>query len=576
MVYQGKPSAGCANCRKRKIKCDEVKPACSQCISTKRECPGYVARFDLILRDQTKAVRRKAQRKKSIANAPTTRLPSPPTSASSEEIGISSSVWAVAGPHQSAFSIIKRAQSDDQIPRMFNDFPEQQAICAFFLDFVLLPRNPDSVQGHLEHLIPLYKNTTPESPLSLATSSVALAMSGNAPTRKGDQQLGRTIFGRALRKTSAAIRHPVDSRRDETLMAVLLLGLFEKITARDDTSKSNMAKAHNSGAAALVMHRGHDNVKTNVAVGLLFSVRSQLVEHAIEESTSFKRCPDALSNIFKGLPQNAAARLTSATINIADLRSCAKSALLLPRNSESEREVNDLLEYAISVDLLVAAWPESLPPEWKHLPATGFDYPFGDVPKSAFVYEDRNDIYLDLWVQSIWNQYRSARIKIQTIILDCIAWLDMPYEHQWYWRAVYARMITQEMTDDVCGSVPFALGTKILGGPGDRDGVEYPYLGSSKASEDHRRAASALGGWHLLEPMRTCLSGLGLRDGQKEWVGEQMGRIKRIYALQGMKGDASPKDALYEAAAAGGRTGSPSRHIYDQSLYQRYDFDCPS
>ena len=110
---------------------------------------------------------------------------------------------------------------------MFNDFPEQQAICAFFLDFVLLPRHPDSVQGHLEHLLPLYANTNADSPLSLATSSVALMISGGSPTRRNDQQLGRTIFGKALRKTSAAIRNPAESRKDETLMAVLLLGLFE-------------------------------------------------------------------------------------------------------------------------------------------------------------------------------------------------------------------------------------------------------------------------------------------------------------------------------------------------------------
>ena len=110
---------------------------------------------------------------------------------------------------------------------MFNDFPEQQAICAFFLDFVLLPRNPDSVQGHLEHLLPLYHKTTAESPLSLATSAVALAFSGNSPARQRDQALGRSIFGRALRKTGAAIRNPLESGKDETLMAVLLLGLYE-------------------------------------------------------------------------------------------------------------------------------------------------------------------------------------------------------------------------------------------------------------------------------------------------------------------------------------------------------------
>lgn len=252
--------------------------------------------------------------------------------------------------------------------------------------------------------------------------------------------------------------------------------------------------------------------------------------------------------MFKSLPQNAAARLTSATINIADLRSCAKSAFILPRSSESEKEVNDLLEYAISVDLLVAAWPENLPEGWNWTSADHFELPPAAVSRDAYIYKDRKDVYLDLWVESIWNAYRSARVKVQTIILDCINWLGKSYEQHWYWRSVYAKMITQEMVDDMCASVPFALGTKSFGGPGDREGIEYPYNGTTKAPEDHRRAAAALGGWHLLEPMKTSLKATCLREGQKEWVKAQMARIWRIYSLQAAEGNA---------------------------LYDRYSFDPP-
>ena len=291
------------------------------------------------------------------------------------------------------------------------------------------------------------------------------------------------------------------------------------------------------------------------------------VESAIEEGISYKRCPDALTDVFRTAPKNAAAHLTSATVNVADLRSSAKSALLLPKNTESEKEVSDLLEYAISVDLLIATWPQSLPEDWNAKPSDRFDYPFGDVPKSTFVYDDKMDVYLDLWVQSIWNQYRSARINVQKVILDCISWLGTAYEHQWYWRAMYAKMIVQEMADEICGSVPFALGTKMSGGPGDRNGVEFPYVGGQTASEDHRRAASALGGWHLLRPLRSCLGTDYLRDGQKDWIIGQMQRISRIYALQPPEG--------------GGEAVSPINHQkfdqqkFDQQL-QRYEFDCPS
>ncbi|KAL9124221.1 MAG: hypothetical protein Q9217_006428 [Psora testacea] len=547
MVYQGKPSTGCANCRKRKIKCDEGRPACSQCIKTKRTCPGYVARFDLVLRDQTNAVRQKAQRKKELPSV------SQKTTSSSE----ASYAYALAGSGEgsSSCAVVKRSNSSaEAVPRMFDDLPEQQAICAFFLDFVLLPRHPDSVRGHLEHLLPLYQRTSPHSPLSLATSSVALAVSGNSQSRPWNQQRARTTFGQALKKTSAAIRDPIESFKDETLMAVLLLGLFERITASSSASKpyTNMTSTHNAGAAALVKHRGRENCTSPVAIGMLFAVRTQLVEHAIEEATAFKRCSDGLSEIFSQIPKNAAARLTSVTINIADLRSGAKSALQLDPSPASEKEVNDFLEYAISIDLLVAAWAESVPEEWFWTPATHFDLPNPathgyTVPSSAFQYMERKDIYLDLWVMSIWNQYRSARIRIQCIILSCIHWLGPQHEAQWYWRSVYAKMIAQQMADDICASVPFALGTKTFGGgsggPGNRQGVEYPYAAvKGKVSDEHRRAASALGGWHLLDPLRTCVraemeshDATVLRPGQGNWCAEQMERIGRIYALSGQQ-----------------------------------------
>ena len=349
-------------------------------------------------------------------------------------------------------------------------------------------------------------------------------------------------------------------------MAVLLLGLFERISSASEASQSQskMTSTHNAGAAALVKHRGKDNCKSPLAVGLLFAVRTQLVEHAIEESIAFKRCPDGLSAIFKELPQNAAARLTSVTINIADLRSCAKSALLLPRSTAAEKEVNDLLEYAISIDLLVTAWPESVPKEWNWTSATHFDLPEQSThgytaAESAFQYSPHNHIYLDLWVMSIWNQYRSARIKIQSIILSCIAWLGPDHDAHWYWRSIYAKMITQQMTDDICASVPFALGTKIYGGPLSPD-TQYPYvLPDGKASDDHRRAASALGGWHLLDPLRSCIRAAAaphspdvLRGGQSAWCADQMERIGRIYALQGGRG-----------------MGQPSR------VWDRYSFEFP-
>ena len=178
-------------------------------MNTKRKCPGYVSRFDLVLRDQTASVQKRAQKNK--ARNPQNKSPT----------------TSVSSGRGSPSGILQKPSADETIPRIFNDFTEQEAICAFFLDFVLLPRNRDSVQGHLEHLLPLYANTTPDSPLSLATSAVALVLSGSSPRRRTDQERARQKFGKAIQKTRDAIRSPTESKKDETLMAVLVLGLYE-------------------------------------------------------------------------------------------------------------------------------------------------------------------------------------------------------------------------------------------------------------------------------------------------------------------------------------------------------------
>lgn len=105
--------------------------------------------------------------------------------------------------------------------------PEQLAICQFFTNFVLVPTHLDAQCGFLDCLLPLYTSTRHDSILSLATSAVALAVAGSEPEKRPIYQLGRAFLGNALRKTTIALRDPVQSVQDETLMAVMLMGFYE-------------------------------------------------------------------------------------------------------------------------------------------------------------------------------------------------------------------------------------------------------------------------------------------------------------------------------------------------------------
>jgi hypothetical protein len=62
MVYCGKPSKGCSTCRERKIRCDQKEPHCGQCEKRQLQCPGYRNMVDLMFRDESNHVIKKASR----------------------------------------------------------------------------------------------------------------------------------------------------------------------------------------------------------------------------------------------------------------------------------------------------------------------------------------------------------------------------------------------------------------------------------------------------------------------------------------------------------------------------------
>lgn len=133
-------------------------------------------------------------------------------------------------------STTSTSSEEDFVPRTFVDpgpalglgqTPEQLAICQFFTNFVLVPTHPDAQCGFLDCLLPLYTSTRHGSMLSLATSAVALAVAGSEPEQRPVYHMGRAILGDALRKTTIALRDPVQSVQDETLMTVMLMGFYE-------------------------------------------------------------------------------------------------------------------------------------------------------------------------------------------------------------------------------------------------------------------------------------------------------------------------------------------------------------
>ncbi|KAL8999451.1 MAG: hypothetical protein Q9188_005878 [Gyalolechia gomerana] len=540
MVYGGKPSTGCKNCRQRKIKCDERKPACTQCTNTGRLCPGYTHLFDLVLRDETESVSRKVQRGKrrglkAVSEAPRTA-------------GQASGQQGTIGTITPSSAIATTASSGLFLPKSFQDSPEQQAVNSFFSTYIVIHRHPYSRRGYLDCLLPLYQNTRHDSLLSLATTAISLAIQGTSPKTRHYRDISPYYFGKALQKTSRAIRDPIESVKDETLMAVLLLSFYERVLAVAEAKQAS--GVHDTGAVAVVKHRGKENGKSELSARLLLAVQTQVVEHCIQTSAPFEKTSADLDSLRPNTFDNAASRLTSLSASVSDFLAFANPILRNRNEFPSQEQFTTILDYATKVETQLSTWPAGVVDEWWWKPSRTFD----NLPsheRNLFAYNRRVDIYHDIWVASIWNSYRSAVLMIQYTVLQTLGMLNPPPLSREAARIVTAINKVQELVDDICGTVPFNLGTKTFGGPADRKEVRYPDDGTTKPSNDYRRSASGLGGWFLMEPLKTAAHAIALREGQQEWILKQIERIQRIYTIR--KPIEKPVSSMPSPSCPGGR-----------------------
>jgi len=128
----------------------------------------------------------------------------------------------------------------------------------------------------MDFLVPMIKAEGPESHLQHAFNACSMALINNrsaSRNRFADKALNE--YTQALMGTNQALRDPEQQRTDSTLAAVLLLGLFENITAKQIGMLA--WGSHIEGAIQLVKQRGRKQLRTKNGLMLFVAVRTQMV-----------------------------------------------------------------------------------------------------------------------------------------------------------------------------------------------------------------------------------------------------------------------------------------------------------
>lgn len=430
------------------------------------------------------------------------------------------------------------ADSSVMIPQTILQSQEEHALCFFFSEYILTSRHPEASQGYLGYLEKFYTNAKRDSPITAATSAIALAAFSAIPGKRELRLQARRQYGEAVSRLKLAISDPVQARSDGTLISVLLFGLFESLTCNVQ-SLANWGK-HNDGAVALVKARGDSIFENPVSRQLFFVTRDQTVLNHISRCEPIDLSPGATGAWIitsENLTDNAANRLVALAVKLPSVRAAALRIFGLPINMETAGEVLQLMNISKLIDEKFAAWEASVPESWRYNTcASAFAGSRSDYPEKTEVYPGPAHCYYDIWVASTWNAYRTYRIFAQAIVLNCIEWLrPTTWGDANTFQYYSTTRILQQMVDDTCASVPFHLGIS------SSTAAEISFFVHSKKDFSilldksdlfkRQRGFHALGGYYLVWPLFVAASVSCIPEIQKRWLRGRMTYIGARYGL---------------------------------------------
>lgn len=254
----GRSSTGCGLCRKRKIKvrisilalsngltryqCDEGKPGCKRCALIRKPCPGYPFQVQLQIRTSSEGSPKDASLGSQFVGP--SLPPTQPTvtgQKSSSSSPTSSADPGATGKPQSSQIKTENAESDSSLQKLapahrsISPPPrydiQHQSLC-FFLNLFCFQAGRLYSFPVLDFLPGMLQNADDHSCIHKAAMAVSrITLADRYSGKDVRLQTGRE-YGHALSLTNTTIRDNVASIKDETVIAVWLLGLYE-VSARE-------------------------------------------------------------------------------------------------------------------------------------------------------------------------------------------------------------------------------------------------------------------------------------------------------------------------------------------------------
>ncbi|CAK7231480.1 hypothetical protein SEUCBS140593_007936 [Sporothrix eucalyptigena] len=329
------------------------------------------------------------------------------------------------------------------------------ALCYFAANFMLIPQQPFG-GSFFEFIVPVLQGQAPDSAIQYALRACAFSALGNrwVSDTVDFHAIGISQYTAALARTTQSLKDPRQKTSDATLAAVLLLGLFESITARKEMFAW---RSHIEGAVQIVNNRGPRKIRTRTEKLLFNSVRLQLINHSMTADTP----PTYNINWWAGesILDFATTRMQRFLLEVSQLRrelerhimACAGQQTIAPA------QFTMYLLRVKAIDNEMASFLSSLPDSFKpYTVALASDVPGGDYAH-ADAFPGRVDVYPDLTIAGVWLSIRASRLVMSCFVTRCMALTEGPVFRS---SPEYAEEVRRcsALIADIVAAVPYFLG----------------------------------------------------------------------------------------------------------------------
>ncbi|KAL2837294.1 hypothetical protein BJY01DRAFT_221132 [Aspergillus pseudoustus] len=516
MVYRGKPSRACLECRVKRRKCDLSKPACGQCVRAGSKCDGYRDQNSLTFQDQTAQTLSKPQSFLRNNSRPVTLL--------HENQAVSTTETTLC---QQGMVYQSKKEPDNDPWRRISISPQDLALSFFFYHYLMSGSGSGTgpALSHPDCVSIMYTRAAEGGYLADLINAVgvtSLAYVKNAPALT---HVGARIYSGALRSMRVALADPIEASSDQMLVAVMLLVLYETVIWNADSNLS-LWDRHMDGALALVELRGMCQFRNRIGRSIFLNLRTRVLVNCLQRRL---RVPETLTKWmnefqeFEPKQEAPAGRLAGIIVSACAVLASVQEKVLDGSN------ISGCVSALLFIDEALNSWAKGLAAKYRYSKASSATKIPGKDATDIFS-DGQYRLYTGMDMVHTWNLQRCARITLRQNLIEILSLLHihlssssqptlsyLPYNYEHLVQT--SNTIIQENSSDICDSIPYIL----------HYGNNKP--GSTSGDSD-MRAACIL---PLLWPLYVAGTAPTTTNTGREWIIVQMRKIGDVTGIQRAK-----------------------------------------